>query len=635
MMTFLTVLLFRGAPLPDLPFLGVSDTFIEAKSSAKNFGRDQFLSGGPGSVILLRFEDLVRVLPQGTSFDTVQVHLTQALGNKTVSPTVELVQAPWNEGGDLRGEVNALLGFPADPHQSSDGVTWAGFTSHSIPLAKVKSAMKDGVLTLSNLADTFNSWRRGGMPNYGLALRFPEAVDFYSSEAGELGPRFEFTSKEVKQTANLGITGVNKVSEGWQIVANAQPTAKVNGKPLPLQGLGSGRYLIQKNLVGSGSVWVGIDAEDGAVGDNTYTLSGTGMDFAGDFRDLSLIRTWNEGLVSQERYSHARAGGSKTLNLVSGGDKLTGTGLRDQLSQVAKRLGLPPGGDLRDDTAFARQLPLSGSAWSDEVADQVHFPLNQILGSAAIGKLNQPDRAFPKAIGLRIVGCDEAPLTGPARVINSAHSEVVILDGKLQYVPMTAFGLKFGDQLSVEVVTPFGERKVSLSATEIFEASLRAGSGLPVVRVTIPGPLAKLDLSSNLAFGKIPTASGSPDGAALRALVDGDQATVFPANDWIEVDLGRDRIFGAVEVLVRNANVLKSVEVFGRETGQQQAEAERFGMLKDPAWHVKSWSGMEGGLAKLQIFGQPLKARTVRIAFSAGSPCEVAEVRVFPAKISP
>ncbi|MBL8048643.1 MAG: hypothetical protein JNJ45_08175 [Chthonomonas sp.] len=636
------MILLPAFVLPPVHHVTVMDTFIDQKEPESNYGRDRLLSGGPGKVVFLRFGNLNQVLADDEEFDSVQLQMRQALG-RTINVTgIYRVRQDWEEGNDLRGEINAKLGFPSD--QPVTGLTWRQNTTGDLtPIAEAKAKVENGVLTVDGLGKLVNQWRTGEAPSFGLALTFGEVVDFPSSEAREQGPQLKFTVRKHGRADNRRITEVRRnganveFSVDWGKAGPITPRVWQGGLEISAAKLGATQFQFALPLTG-GPVSIALPGADAVAQDNSWTLYPLGKDFAAAEKNRAAIRAWNEVCAPFSRYSFARAGATVRLNHWTSADLLPGQTLEQQIASINERLGLLAGGMSVDDVEFARQLPLSSAPWPDELADQVAFAPVGLLSAAAVGQLNQPTKTLPKNIALKVVGPDGLPLAGIAKLEDGAKHKVVTLNGSLQLINLSEITTSLtGPSLRLSVVTPNGETTISVAREEFFVAALRAGTRLPVVKIGVPIPMAKLEEGTNLALAKIVGDSANTDPAKLNALVDGDPATRFmwtPEVKWIELNLGRDRVFGSVDILTANPGQLTKIEVGARETAQAFADSEPFAKMLQPGWHAASWCPKEGDVAVLRLLGAPLKARTIRIYFE-GASVEIAEIRVTPAKVAP
>jgi hypothetical protein len=118
---------------------------------------------------------------------------------------------------------------------------------------------------------------------------------------------------------------------------------------------------------------------------------------------------------------------------------------------------------------------------------------------------------------------------------------------------------------------------------------VRGGGGLVFLQVGLAIGTGPISAAQDLALGRTPTDSAGRFPAQLTAAVDADLGTSVPVgpDSWIEVDLGRDRLLGQLEIAF-DGPVPERFDVLVGKTGQGAGSgtvwlAERFGGPKSQA----------------------------------------------------
>ena len=663
----------RGCVLPGEPlkYWAVSDTFVDSKEPSTNFGRDMLLSGGPGKVIFLRFADLNRAVGAGQSLENVEIILSQEIGKPAKLKSAFKVTLPWYEGSDRRGDINKLMGTKPDANFVALGTTWndrwtgdkpeswntpASF-GNSLPISGATSKIADDKLTISGLTSTFQQFLEDPSSNYGIALQFAEVCDFSSSDSAVGAPELRFDRKALTTKKDQAVIWIERTGDlkfrAHLSVAKGAPTAvKWNGKRIDgVQESTLGREVVLDFAIPAGNskfaplgvLSVSILEGDADNSNNSMDFYPAGKDvpFPIDVDSVNLSRLWNETILPQSRFSFALDGCRTRINLVDGkaAEKNSNEIIRASLG-IPKLEGMGLfGGDTRDESQYARQLPMMYGPWSDQLFEQIAMPATDLLSMTAVGVLGASDSKLPKLVTLKMVTPYEQPL-GPADVLATGPAGKSNLkltaDGYL-VLSLSELATSVTDgPIKFLITTDADSKTVDVPIWQIYDASRRAGKSLGVISVGVPMSGIHLTEGTNLAAGKFPSDSQTSSAAELAKLTDGDSGTamnIAKEAKWIEIDLGRDRLFGAVDVVTDTPEAFDSILAVVRETGANDSDARLFARMLQPAWHAKHWCLKEGSSSVLRLFGIPAKARYIRLIPKANNSAKISEIRVVPGKL--
>jgi len=654
--------LHRGLETDGKTFWAVEDTFIDSKAADKNFGRDFLLSGGTGKVILIRFGDLFPWVKESEVIDSAQLVLTQDIGAPAVLKAAYRMKVPWLEGGERRGDINGMFGGKPDPNNLPTGSTWTQRVRGDIPAAwsggagalgnaelisSAKSQEKDGKITISGLGATFERFRQVPDENYGIALVFDGVCDFVSSEYRESGPNLVLSTSPAKLSGpDVAVSMIEATPDGFRAtVTNLgnSPAAlsgrwSLNGEailpPVSAQTLAIGdsktfSITLSRTFAktaAANQIVFAIESNDANKRNNSLTYFPSGRPIAAE------PRWYNEVLLPQSRFSIAPEGSTVRFNK-TGDAKFSPDSIIPKFP--ASRFSGAFGGDTRDESQFPKQLPMLYRPWSDQVFEQNFMPKTDLLSLTAVSYLNGGSyRPMPSTIALRCISPFEKPLqVGAMRAVygEAKTTKIPVTGEGYAALPVKDLGVTAtGPDLELTILTPFGEATTRVPSWQLYDAVARAGNGVPVLTIGFPLPGIKLDPTSNLAKDKLPSDGKGSFPAQLTSLTDDKLDTSFnwtKETKWLEVDLGRDRLFGAVDLLLTSIDAQELLLV-ARETGQALPDATLFGRVVDPAWHVKTWCEKEGAQTRLRIFGVPTKARYIRLIAKGDATFQIAELRV-------
>ena len=144
---------------------------------------------------------------------------------------------------------------------------------------------------------------------------------------------------------------------------------------------------------------------------------------------------------------------------------------------------------------------------------------------------------------------------------------------------------------------------------------------------------AELDSSVNLATDRILTDSAASDPAKLATMTDGRLETEASLGekpgDWFEIDLGRDRTIGELDLDLGNSPFWNQFSVIGYATGQSASGQTPLIRETDFGWTRQNRGGPNGMNYRVSA----VRVRYLRIVNISGGPARVREFVIRPAKI--
>lgn len=175
-----------------------------------------------------------------------------------------------------------------------------------------------------------------------------------------------------------------------------------------------------------------------------------------------------------------------------------------------------------------------------------------------------------------------------------------------------------------------------LPAWQVLDWSVRGNASMPNVELRFNLPSQALDNEQELAKERIVTDSAKRFPAQLATLVDGDSETMIElaSNQWIEVDLGRDRIVGQIDFILSGGNY-PNLEIFSYGTSQNADAAIRWIGLPNLNFLAKLYGMKVGNATSIPIIHTATRMRYVRIINRGDDPAVFADLRVIPVKVQP
>ena len=106
--------------------------------------------------------------------------------------------------------------------------------------------------------------------------------------------------------------------------------------------------------------------------------------------------------------------------------------------------------------------------------------------------------------------------------------------------------------------------------------------------------------------------------------------------DWVEIDLGRDRTVGEIDLVAQPGTFWRKFDVMVYATGQRPEEALRWAREVDGDWTSRNRREVVSPTrVSVPYRGAALRFRYLRIVNRSGGPGRLAEIKVIPATAAP
>ncbi|HJP82035.1 MAG TPA: hypothetical protein VJ835_00895 [Fimbriimonadaceae bacterium] len=170
-----------------------------------------------------------------------------------------------------------------------------------------------------------------------------------------------------------------------------------------------------------------------------------------------------------------------------------------------------------------------------------------------------------------------------------------------------------------------------IKAWQLADAFHRGNRAASIVDVRFNAPSGPLDRSQNLAKDRLVTDVAESLPAKLAALVDENVATSVELGDkpgdWIEIDLGRDRPIG--EVQIHSSSMPLKFDIQTYSTGQSAPTTEFWSKDLDSNWTRRNRGSRDG---YVPYRGKTTRSRYIRIVNRSGGKGSLNEVKVYALK---
>lgn len=432
------------------------------------------------------------------------------------------------------------------------------------------------------------------------------------------------------------------------------------------------------------SFWVDRAAE-GAL--NTLATKqgfSSGADLAAHW-----VTQFNETFLAHSRFSFAPSGARAALRLAgySVADlatvRLTSSAIlipsvdnlseREVMRQLLRAVGAPmtepglgvsyPGlggvGDTRNESDFPADLGFLADSWFDPITQELKAPPTDLLGSTEVAFLQaltknpaaQPTDLLPAGLLFRFLDGaglvfkndprDKMTLTLKDPATNQVLASHEIPNGTWRFPGKTSELIKGLDtdpwnRSVIFEVTRYGETASSLvHSWQLLDAGARSSTGVAILPVRFPLPQGPVQRQSNLVTNRIVTSSFAAQPAALLPLLDGDPATEMeiPAKTqaWIEIDLGKERSLGEVEMI---CSTFERLAIKVANTGQASTAARTWAVEPDgrhvPVFKARAVEG-SSNRQRIRYHGPLTEARILRLEIQTGDqPLALSDIRAYP-----
>lgn len=346
-------------------------------------------------------------------------------------------------------------------------------------------------------------------------------------------------------------------------------------------------------------------------------------------------------------------------NIARGQDEKTARGGEDRFA------GLMGYGDTRFEGAVPGDIPLRYEPSASPIFDQLYLEANHLLSATDVAELNSrlgdDPPEVPRTILLRAMSPIGEPLSGtklefyqakegkvgkeavPAFEVTTDSRGTAILPNR----PEGLFGSllpTMDNGLFLVIASSHGVRDSAwLKAWQLEDSFIRrpkASRAICLVDMQFQASGVALDSATNLALDRIVSDSSESLPAKLAAVSDGSVETESELPDkvrsWFEIDLGRDRTIGEVDIIAGPNSMWSKFELVAYATGQKPEEAIPWASETDWKWTASNrGEEIAKDRALVRYRGQPMRFRFLRIISRTAMAGKIAELRVIPVHIGP
>jgi hypothetical protein len=349
------------------------------------------------------------------------------------------------------------------------------------------------------------------------------------------------------------------------------------------------------------------------------------------------------------------------MNVMPGRVQVPGSATRADADYFPGLMGY---GDTRFDGAVPGAIPLPYGPITDQTLEHTYLEPTDLFSATDVAALNlhltkrpskPSDDLLPirSAIILKAASLDGRPLPNadllffqsvngsfpagdPAFAAKTNESGMVVLHGRGSAGPFGDLSPDAGNAVFLVQAKLHGVVETGwLKAWQLTDAASR-GAVTSEVRLNLPE--LPLDTGTNLASDRIITDSASDLPAKLAGLIgdtpDADVSLPDAPGSWVEIDLGRDRALGEVDLLTRSGNFWKQFDIMTYTTGQTPSEAVIWSRELDWGWTLSNRSDLVGDARSVAYRGPAQRFRYLRVVNRSGGPGTLAEIRVFGARVS-
>lgn len=678
------ITLFRGAEIgQEFRYWGVRDTFLDREKPEENFGRDFLLSGGPGKPIILHFGNLQGVVPPDQRIKSARIELFQEIGKGAELASISELRVRWSEGPGRRGAMKELGGDPSKVKDSfastynarfaakRGAIGWAEKGASGLrenrPIPEAKLVQEKDVVAITGITEALNRALERPYDHQGFKILFATPCDFASSDALLGRPSLILELEPAAKRRVVSTPEIRFIQGKWTPPAGAEwqvDGVATDNPPAPQSG-GDGRVHWVRAETASGIYEVPANATEIAVDipNNGLEMLDKEAQVRGfaTYRDwcYDAVRVWNEIIIPQSRYSFAMDGAPVRFRVASFEPVARIThpfSLRDFIRRASVKAGVPDfgasdtgapiapfpgitgGGDTRDESMLIGQIPLPVEPFGSELIDSLGLESSDLYSMAEVASLASSAQ-MPKLIFVKLKTPFGVDVPGGSMIASTldgtAQETVTITHEGRALVPLAKFSQAKHPVIRLDITSGELRGTAFLRSASILEAVARSQSTSGVVEVVAPMSGIPVDENTNLALGRFVTDSGNSAPAIQASLVDNkdDSGMPFPAGkSWIEVDMGRDRLYGAVDITMSATTEWDRLTLTARETGQDIGAAQPTLMLGSSKWLKLAYGVRNGDAITLRLYPEPTQARYLRIELQSSAAGRINELRVRAAK---
>lgn len=316
--------------------------------------------------------------------------------------------------------------------------------------------------------------------------------------------------------------------------------------------------------------------------------------------------------------------------------------------------GLMGGGDTRYEGAVPGSIWLPYEPRASEIFDPLPTSAPGLLSATDVYLLNQNQgkrgsertQTWPEPNVVMIKITDESgePLANQVVSAYAVKGGSVTSDKPLFTVTANASGVAVlpkegkavmrGSDALMLVAESYGTKGVCwLKRWQLSDAVARGNRTLLMVEMPFNVSTTPLDLSNNLAVNKFITSSTGAGPADLAQAIDGKDDTEIALPDakdsWVEIDLGRDRTIGEIEIKAKGGDFWKRFDLIAYPTGTPASQAPKWAQEVDWDYAAKNRMTPAGVLYR----NASKTIRFIRLVNVSGTPgSHLAEIRVIAAQ---
>ncbi len=393
------------------------------------------------------------------------------------------------------------------------------------------------------------------------------------------------------------------------------------------------------------------------------------------------FRYWNETVAPQSRYSFATEGvtgrvalgvmsttpgtGADTIHMtVSAADLsdisqgfqrqislLAGAPDLGKFSNMATREDLFPdltgGGDTRYEGSIASQITFPYEPVKSALMDRSPVEATYLLSATAVATLNalsdgKPQPTRPKTLLVRASDLMGRPLSQVSLEIRAMTPAGTVAPEAPVLARTDATGVALVpslpdvDMLEIKANANDATETTYLKRWQLVDAASRGNSLVAIMDIRFNLPLSAVDLATDLSDNRSVTDRAGRFPAQLQSLVTvgSIQGVEMGANkeDWIEIDLRRDRTLSEVTLTVGKVAPWSEFDIFGYGTGQTIADGITLASERDVRWTIRNRAKSVGGLSTIVYRVAPTRIRYVRLVNRSHGGGSLVGVQVHPAK---
>lgn len=555
-----TLILRRGVNLEGSPlgrYWDVQEAQIDAEAPGLPIPTSFGLSGDAKRSILIRFGSLDLAVGEGKEITDATIKFKLSDPEKAGITGVRLMKRPWLWPGvqALSKRIKAPVAGAEVPF--APGVTWSkagGDTGNwQTPGAlgvedseklNAKIEVKGDTVTISGLGSTLQYLKSHEGLNFGFLIECSAKTEVWSSLSPTDQPELHL---------NLAAKP-SKSAKTW-LTKNGDKITLNSDQPISAYRVFGGTQVSSFTTIQGGATEVELKLPspsrsrdsrnsiyrvvptfgDAAIATNPILIdpNGTWLEVSPD-----TSRAWNLNAVDASTYSFAPIGATKHINPL---------GKQDQVD-LLKRL-IPqdaPDENLTDISLLAALVPPARPT-NEPLFKQLARPETGPLTMFQVDRLMNPTVAYPGVIILRAVTPEGDPLVGAK--LRFANQPEMVTD-KSGYAFPASPEPGFVGSIAVSAEIHGAKDSFIFSSAKLSNIYARGMTKAASIELPFNLPASEITRDNNLVLGKPTRDSAGSFPAQLLGLTDDNDGTTFTLSPkaWVEVDLGRDRLLGELEL---------------------------------------------------------------------------------------